>query len=1170
MSSFIPQEEEHQKRLDEANSFFQSVLSKIDQQLGFDSFQSQVLTYLFDYWSVIRGSTFKFLCKISKTLPNECRVTLYDTFYDNSNRSGRPWQVVHGAMLGLMALVDLLDNQEIESLTARSFQLIGHVSNPIRDTCRDIMVRLCQRSDNKAYYISNLLRQINTLVTSDNVTNNISTAEEDTLKLDGILSALSELIPSLNNDFFFNSDDSLEEPAPFLDTQLSQSFDSDRDKDKTSFSLGKFTYIMSMCMLHDASTVRQKAGSIVTKVFHLFLIEKTKAPLNKPNEAGTDDDYMIEYVDSNPFWFIINELLINLLRIHSLDYWNCHEVCLIICEELIRDFINIYLNLIKVGDEAAIKNHQLPIVEIYELILFLQRELIVLLCHPRFEVRRVILQLIPTAVRGKIVLDGILQNKVKYVHSDIKIDESKLGRRLSFCGDIMHEQTVVSDGRAINDDTSENISARELVDEALTPKDKGPKALDRKITSITNASPVAANTLLSVGASFQPIIEMILISNMIKENRHFQEVINNCNSSADLSSSAQHFNHFSGENWGVEVHGRLLEVELRYEFHSKLDGLAQLRSHSLSYEFLTSCLYYHDDYLLNLLSDHFNKLEKSNRSPTSGSSTTTELWISSDRFISMDFVEFYALTECYLINIKERSYSGMSESFSVTPVSLITKAIILLEKIKSHSFSWLSILSYLQYSSGRAQAAANQLAHHHHTFFSTSTNHPLATEWALHLLEKRDISSLESESYKYNNAFMVLKYWRLGHELSGIKLFPTLTDPATNPIIYAEEELGGGGSYAATGSRGGSFSEAVGDSANDDSLNNSFNAQDSGGNMSAILDTPSGRAMNSNSSAGGIGGVSMKKVPLTSPNKIGVGCNLPVTSNINSFQAMNQWNCEAISPLLLQLSSMAIHSNMESAALLTAVVSEWLLSCFSNPLWLDNRKFAKRVLIECLPILMITIQKQIIFSKSATEYRVLILFTARTILESLVVLSKAKNPIELKLLSSLLKAAILAVGIAADLSPQSLSEVYQKYGEFHSNLSINEVIVDIVELFPGNLDSISQRYHQTSATFTDSKGSGIAMPFPMLPTTCSTKVAIDTSETADESLLEDNQEDEFSDWDEEDEDDSPVSSDQYNANQIILVNSLQADCEYLKKQLDIWRCRLVIAGFAWFSDNSIN
>ena len=73
----------------------------------------------------------------------------------------------------------------------------------------------------------------------------------------------------------------------------------------------------------------------------------------------------------------------------------------------------------------------------------------------------------------------------------------------------------------------------------------------------------------SLNRHFLPMVEMIWISSMIKENRHFQEVLTsfvNNNNNNMTNSSASNLpsttgQMFNGNFWSNEVHGRLLEVD---------------------------------------------------------------------------------------------------------------------------------------------------------------------------------------------------------------------------------------------------------------------------------------------------------------------------------------------------------------------------------------------------------------------------------------------------------------------------------------------------------------------------------------------------------------------------------------------------------------------------------
>jgi hypothetical protein len=1136
----VHEEEEHRKRLDLANSFFQNALetSEYSSKDTGKEFELKVVSYFHDYWSVIRNNTVKFLSKILTKLRKDQIDFFLTEFHKSFTDENRSWQDIHGSLQGFTAVIPVLDEPEIDKISHLCFKNIGHVRNPIRDTCKDCLVKICNKSKSAKTILIQILRII-----KENSSSHLVENEYDTLRLDGLLHCISEVIPLLDK-VLFQSYNTLFSPFNSPHRNLLQT-----TPEEPNLSLKEFLNIIKSSMLHNASTVRQKAGTIISKLFHSFLMKKStknssswaslSASLDDPRYTSSPSTSTMMNEETNDIInFIIDNLLIQILNIHSLEHWNGHEVCLMICEELIRDFLNIFFtycqNISLPFSPRSNKPNDgpmmefvlsLPILEINKLLHFIHDELVILLCHPRFEVRRMILQLIPTAVRGKIVIDCLLSDFEYY------------------------SQSSAMSSPALS------IRAR-----SITEDDSYEKHLKRA----------------SLNRHFLPMVEMIWISSMIKENRHFQEVFNQVNSSMMSSNSSTATSMpFNGDYWSTEVHGRLLEVELRNEFHSNLlEVMKNISTHS----FIIKALLINDLYILELIEHYLNKIDQNlhlsephsaassqpsstrnslrrnqpavlpppvNFEPnvlpppapfgaSSSSKNPDSMVAISEKYISMDFVEFYCLVECFLHNIKERSYSGLDfediyppqhnvvshqnnhnhnpyvhhgppmsvsklqlqspkllaqqqfQQQRLSPISsivLISQSMKLLEQIKPHGLAWISILSYLQYATHQ-KSLGNVTPHSKHMIFHQQLDQftIFPTDWSLKLLDL--LFQEKSESCKHKNSFLILKYWKMGYEMSGIRILPTLTDPATNPLIYADENVLSKSfdesdeittkilqmvvedeeaakaasksqqqeevfqerrpisvkfSPTATVFRS-ATEENVGDSENVPPSLPPVIASDS---LLSYKKNPNYLNLINPPSVMTPGGV----LPLNSPNKLGVGSNMPVMSNINSFQSMNRWNCEAISPLLFSLSCNL--TNMEIVLLLSAVVSEWILFNFIDPLWLDNRRYIKRILFESLPNFLLTIIKQLPLHKYQNEYRLLLFYMIGMIMEIFEMIltnsgnntnpsaasqpnvsfssSSASGVMDAKCIQPMIKSCITIIQMLFDFTPAVYSELNSSY-----------------------------------------------------------------------------------------------------------------------------------------------
>ncbi len=789
-------EESHQLRLQQSHLFFQSFVEETSSDLNED----QVLLYLHDYWSVIRNNTAKFLKTKLDLLSREKTEKILQRLNDAVEDPSGSWQSLHGSILGWISLIPVISQDRLDLLTDICLQNIGHMRNPIRDVCKDALVKIFQQSKAQQKFINNVMNLIKDILQKE--TNESSINEVSTLKVDGLLSCLAEIVPLLDVRYF----DLLQPSTPSsVFITLNQ-----------NFSFQDFVGSLRLCMLHPASTVRQKAGSIVSKVLAALMHNQLKS-----------GDKMEHRNQKNSFNFIIDSLMIDLLIVSSLDAWHGQEIALIICDEFIRSFILFFFSkLSPINNPSSLPiDLNLPIAETFRLISFLIDNLIYFICHPRFEVRRVILQIIPTLARGKTLIEG------------------------------------------------------------LPAKD---------LSSSTFHDGFGNKLLLS--NHFLTTVETIWISTLIKENRHLYEIL--------ISTDQSHEPLLQNENWSNEVHGRLLEVELRNEFHDNLVKLVNSDSKE-NLHFLTECLLVNDSHILNLIELYFLKVSKQTSEgidPLGGF----------ERFISMDFVEFFILISVFLEGIRKRPYPILKDRF----ITLSLKAENLLQVIEEHVLAWLSIVVYLQYASS-----------HHSEMKEKKT----PTQISLKIIEKFVFDSPEASF----SPFLIVNYWKMGCEYSGIRLLPTLTDPATNPLIYVHETV---------------LMEAY--PQNEDRSSSPEVSPPNSRPVSLNLTAPQTPSRPSPSHSPGISlpSPNIKVLPLASPNRLGAGSNLPVVSTINSFPAMNQWNCEAISPMLYLFA--VNRENSRIGVLLSAVVIEWIHHCLLDALWLDNRRFAKRILIESLPILL--------------------------------------------------------------------------------------------------------------------------------------------------------------------------------------------------------------------------
>jgi hypothetical protein len=1042
MSQFQEVEEEHKHRLNQANEFFEYCLSEV---AGFDEWamiKDKILLYLQDYWSVIRVKTFKFLQNSAPKFSTSQLQSLLEEFkacFVFSDQKEKPaWQQIHGSFLGYIAVLPMLDGVHLNYLSGLCFGFIGQVSNPIRECCKDALVQISKR--NQSLVISKILEEIQKIVTQnpsadDKNGNNLKYPhdEQETLRLDGLLSCLVEIVPFMSiSSFTLSSSTSKTADSIF-------SFSSMHNENSSVLPLELFVSILKHCMLHNASTVRQKAGNITSKLFRMFLTK---------TECSNDFVYRC-------LAFVIANLIIQVLSLHALEYWNGHEAALIISEEIIRDFYMTYMDTVA-GKSSGICTDSSVLIELSRLLSFLEDELIILLCHPRFEVRRVIIQSLPVFARGKIVIEGAIS--------------------------------------LLEKNGAKEASVEKQYKESLDEKKIKRESLDKHFLSA---------------------VEAVWISTLIKENRQLREVI----SSHVISSPG------IGENWGAEFHGRFLELELRSEFRNKLVSIAEFREGTV---FISSALQVSDIFILELLESHFaiDSEETEESSSDVSSNHYHNSWLSSNKYISLDFIEFHILTESFLQNIINKSsdtFQNVDDSFPV----LITKdADMALGRLHGHALSWASMLVYFQFISNSETIPSIR----YESAYSMQT-----AEIALNILEK--------DAWSLSEKLPVLEYWKAGNEMTAIRLLPTLTDPATNPIIYADEAV-----LSQSFDEGTAIEEQL-----SVTVSNAHNIQPTVSTTCASRPashpTSPTKTRSMNGSFSFSLGSPKASVPQMTPNNLGVGSNLPIASNINSYQGMNRWNCEAISPLLYQFST--FNGNRTVSSLLSTVVIEWMVYSFQDASWLENRRFAKRMLFESFPNLIGTALNDT-SSDLKTEYSLLLVSILKRLAEfwQCVNQTNEKNPSsklsDLKLVLPVLKATTAIVKYIAVLSVSQLQQANSRsqftaspIGDFFSTLisSLKKEIATLKEIY---------KLNETKETTANQKKN----EEPKINV-----VELHSGEqTQDEEAQE--QEDEFSDWDDED-DSAIITENEMNQNAETIYDSFDVDLAQLEQEIEKWSSRLL-------------
>lgn len=1054
-------EDDHQSRLEECKAFFQQHLTNTITSSSSSSHQELITSiqcFLFDRWSVIRFQCYKSLVKLVPSLAMETRKSLLHLLQQDFRERNRPWQELHGCLLGYDAVISEVyaDEDLMHCLILDGLEVIGHIRNPIRDAAKDCIVKIGSYPIYRQPIVSQILELIRQLAITSS--SNGMENEGNTLKIDGLLNVIVDLVPTMKEEITASSSSSSSTTIP---TQQDS---------KTFYSLESLSLTMKQCFFHPASTVRQKAGNIITSMLKLLLTPSSPA--------------MNPQITEIQFTSLIEHVLIDSLSQSMIDQWQGQEVCLMVCEELLRDVTNQYFQILLSDanqDTADYREAWLKKMDIlHRLMLVLQDLVHSFLAHPRFEVRRVILQLLPTIARAKIIL---------------------------------------------------------------------PPASSSNTTEDSNASNNKIHT------SFEVMLDMVWLSIYMKESRHLHEVLHPSPSqSTATTSTLPSPSMFGAEYWSNEVHGRLLEVELRQDFHKQIEQVLNKANHSTSITSIRSSLVRSSQDILQLLDLYLQQL-------ASIASITTM-----PKYVSIDFIEFFALSKSFLFTLHHRS--NLITLFHESQTTMLAQVQQLEAKIEQYSMAWYTTLSFLQLNSGLQTAASTgsqKSANHHHHVFSFANHHSIkstTSEFMIMFL------------YKYRNenkSWLNLKCQLGEFELEQVRLLPTLTDPATNPLIYTDDHVAmgdflhgvGGGENIAQGGSSSTISNTMASpqrsslriQVSSASRDNSFHQY----SLTPSSSTKDNYAMNALLSPG----VSAKSPNITSPNRVGVGCNVPVNSSMASYHSMNRWNCEAISPLLYVLScQLYLHNHVEDNLLLACITAEWLMNILLDPLWLDNRKFARRVLMESLPILL-TMACQSLDVERPVEYetyQVMLLYLCRTMAAIFGIESK-QMVMDIRLLGPFLKATLLAVNICSKLSPSLIQRVHQEVYDYCDRMPHqNEyLLVPTIESLMFATEVLLEK-HTMSASYGGSSGNSSTVSKPGSHGGTPVKTSLfnqfehaaaplsTNSEEPTISPLPDSNEaeesDEFSDWDEDEEEENMNTADSCNSagllmNTINLVKDME-------------------------------
>jgi hypothetical protein len=358
--------------------------------------QDVIAQFLHDTWSAIRIESSKLLLSLSPFISESTRKELIAALIDAS-RSAATWQEVHGSILGLTALTSTCEYDVLLIISDLCLDFIGHSSIPIQDAARSCLLSVQMHVENKSALVRSILENILPLLNES--MHGPGSEQCSTLRLDGLMGCLVD-----NYQQF-----------PQLPLLMSAVSDCDSQGD---LLLGIMA-ILKQCMIHAASTVRQKACQLV-----VIFLSRTVAD---------DVEGAAEWEQDRVFRVIVHFLVGLLDEAVDTDRWPQLETALIISEDLAQMLIDVKLDILSHPQCRRGPNGYFDglIGHSFKLFQRISTHAATLLLHRAFEVRRMMIQLLPVLARVHVMLgvgDAAIEEKGTVILTQ-SIAEGDAGRR---------------------------------------------------------------------------------------------------------------------------------------------------------------------------------------------------------------------------------------------------------------------------------------------------------------------------------------------------------------------------------------------------------------------------------------------------------------------------------------------------------------------------------------------------------------------------------------------------------------------------------------------------------------------------------------------------------------------------------------------------------------------
>lgn len=1126
---------DHQIRLKKCEQFF----ADMSQDFNAETL-STVIVYLHDTWSVVRNKCSKLLSEKAMLLNHDQLYFLVKTFSEYC-KSSASWQEVHGSLLGFNAVVcgrPQIEGNTYHHIESVCLSLISHVSTPVREASRSCLFNIQKKVNDQHNFVFKLIFLISSILKS-----NHSASESSTLTLDGILGCLVDSFqefPTLIIQF----------DVPFLNLidPISEKGD---DVSRINQPTVEFIDTIKMCMLHEASSVRQKAGQVLIILLtnllngsHVVSVEpspRTMMPMLKRSSSNhsTFSSALVEY--------IVSRVLIESLRSTRSDDWRLQEICLMVSEEVLSISLKNKIEELRCGLDTALGISA----SIVQLVKFLKEHLGFILCHESFEVRRMATQILPLLARVAVLFESPTSCPVI---SGIDVSSSVFIVSRPSSGVFA---PVTGGGLA-----SLRASRDEYQDGGRGTPTRQVTPTKQHITSIITfaegpvmasggaAAPAAAVSSMDPeeARAIATLVRVMWLAEVLKQNQHLVEVCparmwellktsyrSSCTFSGDEGdhSTAENGANASAGNsetllrswepldsWSLEVPGRLFEIDNRTQFQKDMRSLLNDSGENTSKvmvdklcvnlnailagigEVLSLCesvycinasetkggLYVEGaeecdsefessdkedegDYLYGGLASIANNYSSGGNGGVSARGIIKGLLkLKTDKvqclLMSNDFIECNVLILNYLTNLLvtfgvDAGATSTNKSFlSVvhTSADYLSRSKALLSCWSAHAFRINSLVDN----------SVSKAINLNSVTTATTTTSSAASDGGSKLKTTRSFTVGLHGRQRFcscdSAACSSVTIASVGpvRSLEACTLIPSLSDPATDPLIFLESR---------------SSQRVVPVYSNNYSKPNT---------PSAAL---SRAASQSNPATGGGSAVLVPSV---------YGGSKAVVLGASGYMSMNRWNCEALSPLVGCLAQLQLH--FKDSFLLSQILVEWIIACQLNSLWLDRRTFCKKNLFDTLSVLVVNATNDAEWSGACcnNQQHFLAAQLLRTLAEALAL--KSSVGLEGKQVFVLVKAAVQLATSLLSFEPAVDNQAASDPIAAECKQEVSALLRESVTVLSASCTQIERRFTEEEASRSD----------------VGAKIVGNETEAKDKSKKDEpsDDEDEFSDWDE--------------------------------------------------------